>query len=463
MSLLAPLALTSLALFLPQDEPAQPPAAQDRPALLTPPEQATLRDRIVKYFEADEAYARAEGLKDREKANKSREKAREALHKEWEARMKKGNLLASMVDLRAIYDNCFVVPKEKFTPGTMRKDRIKDSDLDYTLFLPKTYRADKPMRTVLVLPGSTAAGQTSAWVEGDRYFEAVWDKTPLLADSIVHVSHLPAGIEMDPVPDFSRDGQDAQEGKRIEAVFSTFGLSMAAVNIDRARVFLDCGRGNCGFGLRFVSMFPDRFAGLVLRQPTAVEGVRLGSLGNVPVLMIKTAATAAVVDALKSKLEEQAPGRITVIEATDEYPHRAAAGDVANWMAGQHRTMYPAHVVIEPNHDRFNKAYWVRVGRMDPLHTLPLDQKPRIEATADRANNRIVIKARGIENFSLLLNDDLVDLDKEITVVINDKAITEKRTRDQRGMQERLLQRRDWDFLFPVVFDAMVPKQSSGK
>ena len=39
------------------------------------------------------------------------------------------------------------------------------------------------------------------------------------------------------------------------------------------------------------------------------------------------------------------------------------------------------------------------------------------------------MKARGVESFTLLLNDDLVDLDKEFTVVVNDKAVTEKRTR----------------------------------
>ena len=68
-----------------------------------------------------------------------------------------------------------------------------------------------------------------------------------------------------------------------------------------------------------------------------------------------------------------------------------------------------------------------------------------------------VVSARGVENFTLLLNDDLVDLDKEFTVVVNDKAVTEKRTRDMRGMQERLVQRRDWDFLFPVQYESTVP------
>ena len=100
------------------------------------------------------------------------------------------------------------------------------------------------------------------------------------------------------------------------------------------------------------------------------------------------------------------------------------------------------------------------MGPMNPLHTAAADNKPRIEVTADRTANRIVVKARGVENFTLLLNDDLVDLDKEFTVIVNDKAVTEKRTRDLISMQKMLVDRRDWDFLFPVRYQSAVPKPS---
>ncbi len=460
MSLLASLALTSLAAFAPQGDTTAP-AAGGRPPLLTPAEQASLRDKIVKYLDADEAYALAEGIKDREKTGKKREGEKEKLQKEWDLRSKKGDLLSSMADLRAIYDNCFVVPAPKFTPGTLRKEKPKDSGLESALWLPKTYKVDKPMRAILALPGTATAEANSAWVEGDRYFEALFEKSPLLADTIIHVSYLPnspSPIEMDPVPDFSREGQDVQENRRIEVVFRTFGASLNAVNVNRARIFLDCARGNCAFGLRFASMFPDRFAGIVLRHPTEVDGIRFGSLSGMPVLILKTAATAAATDALKAKLEAVTPNSVTVLDTTDEYPHKAAAADISTWMDKQRRSMVPAHVVIEPNHDRFKKAYWVAMGPMNPLHTASEADKGRVEVDADRANNRIVVKARGVESFTLFLNDDLVDLDKEFTVVVNDKAITEKRTRDLRGLEKRMVERRDCDFLFPVQFDCAVPK-----
>jgi hypothetical protein len=53
------------------------------------------------------------------------------------------------------------------------------------------------------------------------------------------------------------------------------------------------------------------------------------------------------------------------------------------------------------------------------------------------------VKTQGVDSFFLYLNDDLIDLDKEFTVVINDKASNQKLARSFREMQERLLLRRD--------------------
>jgi len=472
MSILASLALLPAVLLLPQDDPTPPgaPATQAKAPLLQPAEQASLRDKLVKYFEAEQLYDAAEGSKEREKAARNREKAKEKFQDEWETRSKKvGNLLSSMADLRAIYDNCFVIKPPTVSLGTVHKDTLKHNETtnyDYSIYLPKTYKADKPWRTVLLLPGTVAADQAAKWVEGREYFKQTWDKQTALADTIFHVCHLPDLLEMDPAPDFSRDGQEAEERRRIDSVFLTFlGQTVSSLaNVDRAHVFIDCGRGNCAFGMRLVSMFPDRFAGIVLRHPTAVDELRLGSLLGMPVLMVKTAATAGVVDALKARLEAVTPGSVTVCEATDEYPHAAAATEIEAWMQKQRRNMCPARVVIEPNHDNYRRAYWVRMGATEPLLTSPADQKARIEVQADRANNRIVVTARGVENFTLLLNDDLVDLDKPFTVVINEKAVTEKRTRDRTGLQERVRRERvDWDFLFPVVFDTTVPKAAPEK
>ena len=456
MSILASLAVLAL---LPQAPPGNGQGDPDgRPPLLTPAEQLVLRNKVAEFIKCNDAYDRATAVRDREKANRPREKAKGEFEKEWDKQEKKGhNLLASMADLRAIYENCFSLDRPEFTLGNLRAEKVKADGSEYSFFLPKTYKADKPMRTVIVLPGTAAAG-APAWAKPADYFGAVWDKTTAQNDTIFHVCVAPAGLELDPVPDFSREGQVDEEQRRIQVVWSGFGLVMNDYNVDRPRVFLDCGRATCGFGLRFVSMFPDRFAGLILRQPIDVPDIRLGSLLGIPVLMLQTAATAGDVTALKGRLEAVTPDSVTVVEATDEYPHKGASAQIEAWMQKQHRKIVPKKVVIESNHDRFNRSYWVDMDRVEPLSTAGPDDKPRLEVEADRATNRITVKAQGVDSFFLYLNDDLVDLDKEFTVVINDKASPEKRARSFREMQERLLVRRDWEYIFPVVYHASVPK-----
>lgn len=449
---LAPLALHAVFACVLQD-----PQAGERPPLLTANEQAPLRDKIAKYFEALEAADRAESPKDREKFGKQRDKTKEAMRAEWELRSKKGNLLGSMADLRAIYDGCFPATASKLQPGSVRKEKDKERGLEYLVAVPKQWKLQKPVRTILALPGTTAADQASSWVDCEKWFTEVFDKTPLL-ESLVHVVQLPAGVEMDPVPDFSREGQEELEGRRYAAVFQSFAATNQQATYDRARLFLDCGRGNCGFGLRFASVFPTRFAGVVLRHPVLPEDIRFGSLTGMPVLLLKSAKTAEAVAALQAKLDALHAGAVTVIETTDEYPHKAAAAEIEAWMQKQKRNIAPTKVVIEPNHDRFKNAYWVEIGKMEDLSRLALADRPRIEVTADRANNRLVVQARGIEAFTLYLNDDLLDLDKEFSVVVNDKAVSEKRTRDIFRLEQQLMQRKDWEFLFPVKFDSFVPK-----
>lgn len=463
MLALASLAATALTVFSPQGDqnPGDAaPAAQAKPALLDAAAQESLRKKLQDLFATQADYDAADGVKDREKTGKARDKAKEKFQDEWNTRLKKGNLLGSMPDLREIFFNCFEIKAPKNQPGTARKEQFDfggDLKFDYSYLLPKGYKPAVPMPCIVMLPG----GQKDAgapWTESREYLSACWGKTEQENSYIFHVADVPENLTMDPVPDYSREGQEAFERRRIACVWGPLGKTMKTANLDRRKLFLDCGRGNCAFGVRLASMFPDRFAGIVLRSPTAIEDIRLGSLFAMPVLAIQTAENKDLVETLKKQFEAVAPGLFTVIEAKDTYPFKASAGDIDAWMGKQSRNIAPAHVVIEPNHDQYNKAYWVKIDKANLLTTSTGDQKPRIEVTADRANNRIVVKAQGIEAFTLLLNDELVDLDKEFTVVVNDKATTELKTRDMREMQKRLLDRLDWEFLFPVAFSTSVAK-----
>jgi hypothetical protein len=461
MTVLVSLALLSA--LLPQDPPASPGTPQDgsqangKPPVLTPAEQAALRTKLVEYLRDDGIYERASGGKERDKASGQREKTKDKFDEEWRKAEKK-NVLGSMADLRAIFDNCFLLKQPTISLGQLRPETIKEHQLSYHFFLPKTYKATVPCRTLLVVPGTIAADKTSDWVKPADWFTATWDKTGIINDSIVQIPTIPSGLEMDPIPDYGREGAEAEENRRLQTVFQTFGEVMTTYNVDRPRVYLDCGRGACGFGLRFMTLFPERFAAAVLRHPSECDDIRLGSLHGIPVLLLRTAATAAVVDALKKRFDDIG-GKATTLDVADEYPHKGAAPQIEEWLKDKRRTISPARVVLEPNHDRHNRAYWVDIVTADSLLTAAPDKKPRLEVQADRATNRITVKSVGVERFMLYLNDDLVDLDQEFTVVVNEKAIREKRVRSFRDLRDTVITRNDWECLYPVTFSTTVPKE----
>ena len=125
--------------------------------------------------------------------------------------------------------------------------------------------------------------------------------------------------------------------------------------------------------------------------------------------------------------------------------------------------MAPKKVVLEPNHDRFKKAYWVNIHVAESLLTTTGDDQPRLSVEADREQNRITVEAKSVERFELLLNDEIVDLSKEFTIVVNGKAIQEQRRRSFRDMHSRMVTRNDWDYLFPVRYVTSVPKEAEDK
>jgi hypothetical protein len=456
MSFLASLAV--LMVLAPQGT-ATPQAPQDAAAnatgVLTPAERASLRDKLATYLAEDAKYSGLSGDK-RERAARQVERAKKALTDAWTKGEAKG-LFGSMVDLRAVFENCFTLDTPTISLGQLRPEKIKGTTQDYSFYLPKSYKSAIPTRTVWVLPGAGAT--EGSWTKPADWFAATWDKSASLGDTIFHVPLPPAGLELDPAPDHSRESSEVDEQKRIDFMWGTFAEVLLNYNVDRNRLYMDAGRGSCAYALRFLSMFPDRFAGVVLRAPTEVEdSVRFGSLLGMPVLLLRTPANMKAADALKARLDAASPGTTTVIEVADDYPHKSATPQIEEWMRSKKRTMVPERVVIEPNHDRHNRAYWADIDVADRLVTATGDKRPRLEVQADRAANRITVKTVGVEQFTLLLNDDIVDLDKEFTVVVNDKAFQEKKTRSFPQMRELMIQRNDWEYLFPAKFTTVVPK-----
>lgn len=441
----------SLAPQGPEGSAAQP--------ILAPAEQKSLRDKALKLIETRTAYDLAPE-KARDKANRDYQKAKEAFQKEWEGRIeKKGNLLKSLPDLQAIFANSFTYERRSGTDMIKKEDaKPKDGLPEYSVMVPKAYKNDVPMRSLLVVPGRVS--EKDGWVEGRDHYAQTWDGSASSKDSIFHVAQIDKTIALDDLPVAGREGEEEKEVARIGSLLLGFGETKRNFNLDRGRVFLDCGKESSAFGLRLATHFPDLFAGVILRWPVFQEDLRLGSIAGLPVLLVATAETKDAAAKLKDSLDKLQAGSCTVMDATGAYPFRDGTAEIEKWMADKQRRLMRPQIVVEPNDDRFKKAFWAVIGRMDPLAALPRDMRPRLEVSADRATNRITVKSRGIENFALWLNDSLVDLDKEYTVVVNDKAFTQKSTRDFGRMFDQMLVKFDGDFLFPVLFECNVPAET---
>lgn len=440
---------------------ALPLVAQAAP-LLSPAEAATLREKFRRFLREDAALRQAadKDAKDLARTERARTRAEEDLLVEWQRLGRKGDLLASTADLRQVFHNVFPLAANPPGLGSWREGEVTFSGFGevhrYALLVPKAYRADAAARTVVLVSGS--ASSDAPVPSPADYQQACWGTSSLAADTLWHGLVVPAKWRLDDAPDRSVDGGDEVDAMRARLLFGTLGDTVGKVAVDRARVFLDCGRGACGFGLRFGAMFPDRFAGLVLRAPVAADGLRLGSLCNLPILLVRTQDNAAVVDALQQRLAAESPRLVTVLAATDEFPHPGLTGAITDWVVQQQRTMVHKRVVVEPVTDDHNRAYWVDIEDAELLASTPAARLPRIEAEADRAANTVRVTCRGVERFTLQLNDDLLDLAKPFTIVVNGREYREQRTRSFQQLRDGLVARGDWDVLFPVALTTSVPK-----
>lgn len=435
---------------------AQEPGGEARPTLLTPAEAGMLREKFRRCLKEEDALRSATDLdaRDLERAERALLRADEEFRLDWNKMARKGDLLASVRDLRQLFTNCFPLRGNPPPTGSWRTDNVEFPRLGeryaFTWFVPKGARPEAPLPTVVMLTGSGDAAAVARHRQ-DAFGE-------LGADYCWHGLPTPANWRIDEAPDRSKDGGDEIDAMRVRWVFGTFGEAIGRAAIDRNRVFLDCGREASAFGLRFATLFPDRFAGVVLRDLRRVDDLRFGSLANLPVLLVKSPANAAVVDALVQRLEQAAPGMCKVLEATDEYPHPGLAPTIVAWLDAQRRTMTPTNVRIEPNTDDHNRAYWVDIEKADTIDPSPQDRRVRIEVVADRVNNVVRVQCVGVERLRLCLNDDLVELGKPFLVVVNGREFREQRTRSFETLRENLVRRRDWEVLFPVTFTTSVPK-----
>lgn len=454
MLLTALLSITACALP-PQDQKEAP--KDDRfESVLSKSEQESLGNLLRGWFKARAAYRDAPEGARREIAGKKEEAAKEKFIKEWGAKSKKADVLGCVGDLRAIFAGCFEFERKTGSTDVQKFKGRKNEPFEAVV--PKRYRPGVPTPTVLMIRGSSERG----WALGNEWWSSIWKPAPDAADFIAILPPLDDAMDLDPPLDWAKPGSEEQDKARLWAVMIPMGEANHALHIDRDRLYLDCGKGSCLFGLRLATIFPQMFAGVVLREPPDPASLRLESLTGMPVLLLRTDATKAACQKVADALNELQEGSCTLLDAKGSYPYPESANEVVAWCKGRKRDLMRLRVVIANNYDPFSRdAYWVAMGKAASVLEVSGAAKPYLDVATDRSANRVTVTAKNVEHFTLLLNDALVDLDKAFTVVVNGKALAPvKLERNLRDLCERVYIKGDPGHLFPAAHTFVVPAGS---
>lgn len=389
------------------------------------------------------------------KIRKKHDRAKAKFMKVFDSKSKKVPLLKNVGDLLGIFDKTFAY-KRKSTSGEIKKVGKKGSDFNYTLLAPKRYDPRKSYASVVVLPG---LDDDKAWRDSREYLEASWKGTTSYLDTIFVAPRM-LDSDYDTKPDLSASAGSEEEVKRIRATLGVFGEVQRTFRLDRRRMFLDCGVGNCAFGLRLATYFPDRFGGLILRSPVLADGLSLDSLRKVPILLVSTPATAAVCDKIRTALDALVPGFVTIVQGEEAAPDSNVAAEVDTWIRSKSRQLFPDEVLLTPNHDRFQRAHWVEIIASEPLESVVADERPTVLVKSEPEKNRIVITSRGVSEMGLYLNDCFVDLDKDVVFVVNGKESKQKFPRSMTTLTKYMLRRFDPTFLYTAYYRFEVPRET---
>jgi len=317
----------------------------------------------------------------------------------------------------------------------------------YSIYLPKSYNPKKLWPVLFCLPDTGDYPVTS------NYIKDVWLKSPTIRDGYIVV-----------VPTPSAKGKkwrsDAKSYARaliaLRHVAGTFGASSKTGGpaSDYSRIFVDGADTAALLGARFSEFF----AGAILRGSDGRAGsFRLRQFGGLNAL-----PAYCIVNPKKNKQSKFAAmlkvdNDATVIVESED-PIAADAEEIAKWMNGLPPRTQPRSIEYTVHNSSFQRHHWINVLRFDSS----LDPPAGFEAEANRATNTVTVHVRGVTQFEISLNDALVDLNEEVTIVVveGDKTfevLKGKLTRDLGAMLNELIETNQPWRIYPTRITVDMP------
>jgi hypothetical protein len=264
----------------------------------------------------------------------------------------------------------------------------------YALSVPKDYAPKgTPFPVLLVIPEPGKKPQEvidQAWVDPD-----------LKSKLILAVCAMPSDAKA-----WTEFG-DAEAPGGLSVAMRVLSNLRRTYSIDSNRVYV-CGMGpGVAVAGRLGASFPHVFAGVIGRGGD-ISALSAANFRALPTLWTGGGANCTAFSEESEKLGDK---NCSIDPGANE-------AKIWAWMQAHQRVVTPTALRLAPIHPRNGKAYWLSIDRFDT----EAKDKPQVEATADRAANKIVVTGSGVELVILYFNDVLVDLSKPVEVVLNGES-----------------------------------------
>lgn len=307
-------------------------------------------------------------------------------------------LLELSEDVRAMFQFAKVVEKRPKVGKVVdvEADTFLGKPVHYAVHAPKAYKADKgAVPLILIIPDEG--------VEPARCLDDQWLLPDIRNEAVIAAVQMPEDPGLWGVSGVDRIGG-------LETVMFTLRDLNGQYLIDSDRVYLAGHGPGVAAAMDIAATFPYIFAGVVGRAGD-MGATEVTNFRNLPCYF---AGGGSNVSTFEAAAREQEYESVTV-------QAEGRAEDVWTWIQENPRNASPKEIDFAPTSQMGTSAYWLTLKGYD----LEAEVKPMVSARVDEEANRIEITGSGVSNVTLWFNDEIVDLDRPVTVVCNGTEYTD--------------------------------------
>jgi hypothetical protein len=234
-------------------------------------------------------------------------------------------------------------------------------------------------------------------------------------------------------------------------------------NIDPNRIFLE-GVGSACKSAQTTAMWalPDRLAGLLLRNPS--EPLVNKNCGVFPTVVVHGPEGSEKAMAVLAKVKEVA-GADRGIEssAPDLASLEGSFQGLADWLRAAKPRETARSYSWTATFDKDQRCPNSWTGSLLILTPVKREEPTTVDVTFARDTNTVDIKSTNMGEFVVFMNDELLDLDREVEIFVNTKSVAKRVfERNAMNMLEHADMFSEWGRLFPAQFRTFVTSQAPG-